>query len=51
MPAGRPSKYKRPYALFDLTDAAQFAKCWDLSNLQPLWARDNIRKGASYAGS
>ena len=22
-----------------------FLKCWDLSNLQPLWAVDNMRKG------
>jgi hypothetical protein len=41
----------RPCASFDLTDSAQFSQCWDLSNLQPLWAGDNIRKGASYAGA
>lgn len=39
--------HKQPCASFDLTDAAQFDECWALSNLQPLWAADNIRKGAS----
>lgn len=28
-----------------------FSKCWSLSNLQPLWATDNISKGNRYAGS
>ncbi|CAH1677995.1 conserved hypothetical protein [Hyphomicrobiales bacterium] len=39
----------RPCASYDMTDASQFAECWALSNLQPLWAADNIRKGAKYA--
>lgn len=26
-------------------DDENFAKCWKLSNLQPLWALDNMRKG------
>lgn len=39
----------RPCASFDLTDHQQFRACWSLSNLQPLWARDNLRKGARYA--
>lgn len=38
----------RPCASFDLSDPAEFAKCWALDNLQPLWARDNIAKGATY---
>ncbi len=38
----------RPCASFDLTDPEQFAECWALSNLAPLWAADNIRKGSSY---
>jgi len=29
----------------DYTDD-QFQKCWALGNLQPLWAEDNLRKGA-----
>lgn len=43
--------HKRPCALFDLTIAEQFAECWSLENLQPLWAEDNIRKGAKYAST
>lgn len=39
----------RPCASFDLNDQSEFAKCWALTNLQPLWARDNLRKGAKYA--
>jgi len=27
-------------------DDPEFKKCWSLSNLQPLWAVDNIRKNA-----
>lgn len=30
---------------FETVDDPQFAICWALSNLQPLWAKDNIRKG------
>jgi hypothetical protein len=40
--------HKKPCVLFDLTDSSQFAQCWTLQNLQPLWARDNIQKGAKY---
>ncbi len=43
--------HKKPCALFDLTDPEQFEQCWALTNLQPLWATDNIRKGAKYAGA
>lgn len=39
----------RPCALFDQSDPAQFALCWALSNLQPLWAGENLRKGARHA--
>lgn len=39
----------KPCALFDFTDAQQFNQCWALSNLQPLWALDNLIKGARYA--
>ena len=41
----------KPCAAFDLTDKDQFDTCWSLSNLQPLWASDNIKKGAKYVGS
>lgn len=41
----------RPCASFDLADEAQFNMCWALENLQPLWATDNVRKGAKYDGS
>jgi hypothetical protein len=41
--------HRRPCALFDQTDEAQFAECWSLDNLRPLWAGDNIKKAASYA--
>ena len=33
-----------PCASFDLTDPEQQKKCFHYSNLQPLWASDNIRK-------
>lgn len=35
-----------PCASFDLTDEAQLNQCFHPSNLQPLWAADNQRKGA-----
>ena len=38
----------RPCALFNLADEAEFAECWSLNNLQPLWAVDNVAKGAKY---
>lgn len=40
--------HRKPCAAFDQTDPAQFAECWALSNLQPLWAADNLRKGSRY---
>jgi len=39
----------RPCASFDLTDPAQQRECFHWSNLQPLWAFDNISKGAKLA--
>ena len=36
----------RPCASFDLTDSDEQKKCFHWSNLQPLWAQDNIQKGA-----
>ena len=39
----------RPCASFDLTDPMQQLQCFHYSNLQPLWAVDNLKKGAKYA--
>lgn len=39
--------HKRPLASFDLEDPAQFLQAVHFTNLQPMWAKDNIRKGAS----
>jgi len=36
----------KPCASFDLTDAEQQRECFNYTNLQPLWARDNLSKGA-----
>lgn len=38
----------RPIASFTITspDCADFKVCWALSNLQPLWAKENLTKGA-----
>lgn len=36
----------RPLSDFDLTDEQQFAQACHYSNLQPLWALDNLIKGA-----
>jgi hypothetical protein len=36
----------RPCASFDLTDSEQQRQCFHYTNLQPLWARENIQKGA-----
>jgi len=35
----------KPVASFDLTDATQQQKCFHFTNLQPLWAIDNLKKG------
>lgn len=34
---------------YDSPDDPQFKECWALSNLQPLWAKDNMSKGAKVA--
>lgn len=36
----------RPCASFDLLDPEQQRECFHYTNLQPLWAEDNLRKGA-----
>ena len=34
-----------PIASFDLTDPAQQRECFHYTNLQPLWAKENLSKG------
>lgn len=40
--------HKRPVSSFNITSETcqDFKNCWSLSNLQPLWSTDNLRKGA-----
>ena len=38
----------RPVSSFDLTDPEQQKACFHYTNLQPLWAKDNLAKGSSY---
>jgi len=40
--------HKIPIAYFNYTsyNDSEFKMCWALTNLQPLWAKDNLRKGA-----
>jgi len=41
--------HRLPCASFDLTNEQQAAKCFHFSNLQPLWALDNMKKGCRVA--
>ena len=41
----------RPCASFDLTDPKQQKECFNYKNLQPLWAIDNMKKGAKTCNS
>lgn len=38
----------KPLASFDLTDHEEVKKAFHFSNTQPLWAVDNLKKGAKY---
>jgi hypothetical protein len=40
--------HKKPCAKFDLTDPEQQKLCFHYSNLRPMWATDNLIKGAKY---
>ena len=41
----------RPCASFDLTDPAQQRECFHYTNLQPLWAADNLAKSDTWEPS
>ena len=38
----------RPCSSFDLKNAEEQKKCFHYTNLQPLWATDNLKKGSKY---
>ena len=38
----------RPCSSFELTDIEEQKKCFHFSNLQPLWAEENLKKAARY---
>ena len=38
----------RPISSFDLSDPSQIKQCFHYSNLQPLWAIDNLKKSDSW---
>ena len=42
--------HKKPIKLFNFTspDDEEFEQCWALSNLQPLWEEENLKKGAKW---
>lgn len=40
----------KPLKLFDLTDPEEVLKATHYSNLQPLWASENLKKGSRYDG-
>lgn len=43
--------HKQPCATFDLSDPDQQKLCFHYTNLQPMWASENLRKGARHFGA
>jgi len=43
--------HKIPCALFDLSKPSEQKKCFNYKNLQPLWAKENLKKQANYRRS
>lgn len=41
----------RPCSSFNLEDPEEQKKCFHWTNLQPLWAIDNLKKGGSYVST
>jgi len=42
--------HKKPISSFELKSDKDLAKIWSLSNLQPLWAKENLSKGSLFKG-
>ena len=40
--------HRRPCASFDLSNEVELKMCFHYTNLQPLWATDNLSKRASF---
>ena len=40
--------HRKPCASFDLTDEEEQKKCFHFTNLQPLWGKENLSKGAKF---
>ena len=38
----------KPCSMFDHQNKEHVSECWSLKNLQPLWASENLKKGAKY---
>lgn len=42
--------HKKPCASFDLSKVEEQRKCFHYTNLEPLWAEDNLKKGKVWQG-
>ena len=42
--------HRRPVSSFDLSKKEDLKECFHYTNLQPLWAEDNYKKGSKYDG-